>query len=104
MGIREICAVVLMCCGLAALALAALALVVLPGPYLRLHALSPATSVGLPLICLALAVDAGAGRPAVKFLFIAAVMAVTGPVVTISIARTITKTTVRPRTEQGPPA
>ncbi|WP_405783204.1 cation:proton antiporter [Streptomyces sp. NBC_00859] len=106
MDIRQICAVALMCCGSAALVLSVLALLVLPGPYARLHALAPATSLGLPLICLALAVDAGPGRTAVKFLFIAAVMAVTGPVVTISIARTIGETTGHepPGAEQGPPA
>ncbi|MGW3042002.1 monovalent cation/H(+) antiporter subunit G [Kitasatospora sp. NPDC001159] len=50
-------------CGTAALLLSALALVVLPGPYLRLHALSPAAALGAPLVALALAVDTGrAGR------------------------------------------
>jgi hypothetical protein len=39
----------------AVLLLSALALVVLPRPYERLHALSPATSLGAPLVALALA-------------------------------------------------
>ncbi|WP_327287150.1 cation:proton antiporter [Streptomyces sp. NBC_01198] len=82
-------ALALLCCGCAALLLAAAALAVLRSPYARLHALAPATSLGVPLICLALAVDAGAGRLAAKLLVIGALTAVSGPVTTIVVGRTM---------------
>lgn len=91
MTASHVCALVLMGCGCAALLLAALAVLVLPTPYARLHALAPASSLGVPLICLALAVDAGPGRTAVKLLFIGALTAVSGPVVSIVIGRTMAR-------------
>ncbi|MBY8882750.1 monovalent cation/H(+) antiporter subunit G [Actinacidiphila acidipaludis] len=93
--------------GLAMLLLSAVALLVLPGPYQRLHALAPATSLGLPLLCLALAVDTGPGRSAVKFLVIAALAAASSPVVGIAIGRTIVESTLEEGAsgaESEPPA
>jgi multicomponent Na+:H+ antiporter subunit G len=87
----HLCALVLLACGTAALLLSALALAVLTTPYARLHALAPATSLGVPLISLALAVDAGPGRAAVKLLFIGALAAVSGPVTTMVIGRTMAR-------------
>lgn len=89
MGATHVCALILLAAGTAAVLLAAVALLVLPTPYARLHALSPASSLGIPLICLALALDAGAGRQAVKLLFIGALTAVSGPVLSIVIGRTM---------------
>ncbi|WP_328917251.1 MULTISPECIES: cation:proton antiporter [unclassified Streptomyces] len=89
MDVRHVCALILLCCGAAALLLSALALLVLPTPYARLHALAPASSLGLPLVCLALALDAGAGRAAVKLLFIGALTAFCGPLTSIAIGRTM---------------
>ncbi|PYC61039.1 hypothetical protein C7C46_33830, partial [Streptomyces tateyamensis] len=57
-------------------------------PYLRLHALSPASSLGAPLISLALAVETGPGRGAAKLLVIGALLAVGGTVTTMAIGRT----------------
>lgn len=82
-------ALALLWCGAAALLLAAAALAVLPTAWGRLHALAPAAGLGVPLVCLALAVDAGAGRAAVKLLFVGALTAVSGPVVTVAIGRTM---------------
>lgn len=93
----HVCALILLAAGAAALLLAALALAVLPTPYARLHALAPAGSLGVPLICLGLALDAGVGREAVKLLFIGAVTGVSGPVLTVVIGRTMAREGERPR-------
>ncbi|MFD9685000.1 monovalent cation/H(+) antiporter subunit G [Kitasatospora sp. NPDC059146] len=85
---RHVLAVVLLCAGTAVLLLSALALVVLPGPHLRLHALSPAATLGAPLVALALAIDTGPGRAAVKLLVIGALLAAGGTVTTMAIGRT----------------
>jgi multicomponent Na+:H+ antiporter subunit G len=104
MDVRHVCALVLLVGGLAALLLAALALLVLPGPYQRLHALAPATTLGLPLVCLALAVDAGPSRAAVKLLVVAALVGVSGPVVTLAIGRTVREEGAASSMEEEPPA
>ncbi|MFD0279441.1 cation:proton antiporter [Kitasatospora sp. NPDC127111] len=92
---RHLLALALLCAGTAALLLAAVALAVLPGPYLRLHALSPAATLGAPLVALALAVDTGPGRAAVKLLVIGLLLAAGGTITTMAVART----TVRARPE-----
>ncbi|MQS16870.1 monovalent cation/H(+) antiporter subunit G [Streptomyces kaniharaensis] len=84
---RHVVALVLLCAGTAALLLAAAGLVVLPGPYLRLHALSPAATLGAPLVALALAVDTGPGRAAAKLLVIGLLLAAGGTVTTMAVAR-----------------
>jgi multicomponent Na+:H+ antiporter subunit G len=86
-----VCALILLAAGTAAILLAAAALLLLPTPYARLHALSPASSLGIPLICLALALDAGPGRQALKLLFIGALTAVSGPVLSIVIGHTMAR-------------
>ncbi|MEV0186189.1 monovalent cation/H(+) antiporter subunit G [Streptomyces sp. NPDC050625] len=87
MTIRHGCAVALLVIGTGVLLLCAVWLVVLPRPYQRLHALSPATSVGGPLVVLALAVETGPGRAAVKLLLIGAIMAAGGAVTAMAIGR-----------------
>ena len=87
MNTRHLIAVVLLVAAVAVLLLSALALLTLPRPYARLHALAPATSLGAPLVVLALAVDAGPGRSAVKLLVIGALIAAAGPVTTMAIGR-----------------
>lgn len=87
MAIHHVFALVLLVLGAAVLILSALSLVVLPRPYGRLHALSPATSLGAPLIVLALAVETGPGRAAAKFLVMGALIAAAGPVTTMAIGR-----------------
>ncbi|MFC1415857.1 cation:proton antiporter [Streptacidiphilus cavernicola] len=98
MDLRHAVALVLLALGVAVLVVSAVALLVLPAPFTRLHALAPATSLGAPLIVLALAVDTGPGRAAVKLLFIGGLLAVAGPVTTMAIARVTAATT--PRTDQ----
>ncbi|MGW0994281.1 cation:proton antiporter [Streptomyces sp. NPDC002520] len=88
MTVRHGCAVALLALGTGLLLLCAVWLVALPRPYQRLHALSPATSVGGPLVALALAVETGAGRAAVKLLLIGAIVAAGGAVTTMAIGRT----------------
>jgi monovalent cation/proton antiporter MnhG/PhaG subunit len=84
---RHVLALVLLVAGTSVLLLSACALLVLPGPYARLHALAPATSLGAPLIALALALETGPGRGAVKLLAIGALLAASGPVTAMAIGR-----------------
>jgi multicomponent Na+:H+ antiporter subunit G len=99
MEARHAVVLVLLFCGLAAFLLSAVALLVLPGPYQRLHALTPATSLGLPLLVAALPWTPG--RAAVKFLVIGGLVAVTGPAVCIAIGRTVTEASAADPTASG---
>jgi multicomponent Na+:H+ antiporter subunit G len=83
----HICAVTLLAFGVGFLILAAIALIRLPGPYSRLHALSVASSVGFPLVCLAVVVQTGLGRAAVKVLFLGALSAIAGPITSMAVGR-----------------
>ena len=87
---RHILALALLTAGTAALLLAAAAVLRLSGPYRRLHALSVASTLGAPLVALALAVDTGPGRAAGKLLVIAVLSAAGGTVTTMAIGRTTT--------------
>jgi monovalent cation/proton antiporter MnhG/PhaG subunit len=99
----HVLAVAALVCGCAALLLSALALAVLPTPYTRLHALAPATSLGVPLISLALALDAGGGRQAVKLLLIGVLTAASGPALTIVIGRVMAGEGEEPQAGGGEP-
>ncbi|SEK46512.1 monovalent cation/H(+) antiporter subunit G [Streptacidiphilus jiangxiensis] len=87
MTVRHVLALAMLVVATATLLLSAGALLVLPRPYARLHALAPATSLGAPLVALALALDTGPGRGAVKLLVIGALLAAGGPVTTMAIGR-----------------
>ncbi|WBO68503.1 cation:proton antiporter [Streptomyces camelliae] len=87
MSVRHVCALVLLVAGTGVLLLSAVGLVALPRPFQRLHALTPATTVGLPLVALALAVATGPGRAAVKLLLIAVIVAIGGAVTAMAIGR-----------------
>jgi len=89
MTTAHLVALVLLVAGCAVLLLSALALWRLPGPFARVHALSPATSLGAPLVALGLAVDTGPGRAAVKLLVIAALLMAAGPVTSSAIGRVL---------------
>ncbi|MDX3076220.1 monovalent cation/H(+) antiporter subunit G [Streptomyces sp. MI02-7b] len=91
MTVRHGVALALLVAGSAVLLLSAVALIVLPGPHARLHALSPAASLGAPLTALAVAVEAGPGRTALKLLLIGALLAAAGPVTTMAIGRLTTR-------------
>lgn len=73
--------------GVGLVLLSALSLLRLHGRVDRLHALAPAACAGLPLIAVAVAVDQGAGRAALKTLFIGLVFAVGGTAGTIAIGK-----------------
>ncbi|MER6049154.1 monovalent cation/H(+) antiporter subunit G [Streptomyces sp. BHT-5-2] len=98
---HHLLSLVLLIAGSAVMLLSAVALAVLPGPYARLHALSPAASLGAPLVAFALAVDTGPGRAAVKLLVIALLLAAGGTVTTMAIGRT-TFLLEECSTERGP--
>ncbi|MCC9305775.1 monovalent cation/H(+) antiporter subunit G [Kitasatospora sp. RB6PN24] len=85
---RHQIALALLTAGTAALVLAGLAVLRLPPPFLRLHALSLASTLGAPLVVLALAVQTGPGRGAVKLLVIGSLLAVGGTVTTMAVGRT----------------
>jgi multicomponent Na+:H+ antiporter subunit G len=55
--------------------------------YLRLHYLTPMTSIGAPLVGLALAVQNGWGLTMAQIVFIVFVLAVTGPVIEATTGR-----------------
>ncbi|WP_426368623.1 monovalent cation/H(+) antiporter subunit G [Streptomyces sp. E-08] len=78
---------VLLWAGVAAVLLSAAALLRLRGTLTRLHALVPASCLGLPLIAVAVAVDQGAGRAAAKTLFIGLLFAAGGTVTTVAVGR-----------------
>jgi multicomponent Na+:H+ antiporter subunit G len=87
--IRHDVALALLGLGATAVLLACFALIALPGPFVRLHATALATSLGIPLLVLALAVDTGPGRGAVKLLVIGALVALSGPVTTMAIGKVL---------------
>jgi multicomponent Na+:H+ antiporter subunit G len=87
--IRHDVALALLGLGATGVLLACFALIALPGPFVRLHAAALATSLGVPLLVLALAVDTGPGRGAVKLLVIAALVALSGPVTTMAIGKAL---------------
>jgi multicomponent Na+:H+ antiporter subunit G len=87
MPARHIAALALLAAGCAVLVLSAVAFVRLPGPYARLHALAPASSLGAPLVALAAAVETGPGRAAVKLLVIGLLLAAGGPVCAMAAGR-----------------
>jgi multicomponent Na+:H+ antiporter subunit G len=84
---RHAAALVLLIAGCTATVFAAAALLRLPGPYARVHALSCAGSVGVPLVVLAAAVESGPGRAAAKLAVIALVLLVGGTVTTMAVGR-----------------
>ncbi|OIJ96216.1 hypothetical protein BIV25_19725 [Streptomyces sp. MUSC 14] len=87
MTARHVCALVLLVTGTGVLLLSAVGLVALPRPYQRLHALTPASTLGTPLVALALAVETGPGRAAVKLLLVAVIVGLGGAVTAMAIGR-----------------
>ncbi|MEV0533540.1 monovalent cation/H(+) antiporter subunit G [Kitasatospora sp. NPDC050463] len=87
MTARHLIVLVLLWSGAAFLLLSALAMLRLRGTLMRLHALTPASVAGMPLIAAAVALEQGVGRAAVKTLFIGLLFAAGGTVTTIAIGR-----------------
>ncbi|MFH9979079.1 cation:proton antiporter [Streptomyces sp. NPDC017179] len=84
---RHLTVLVLLWAGVGCMLLSAVAVLRLRGTLMRLHALAPPSCAGVPLIALAVAVDQGVGRAAVKTLFIGLLFAVGGTVTAISVGR-----------------
>ncbi|WP_051817305.1 monovalent cation/H(+) antiporter subunit G [Kitasatospora sp. NRRL B-11411] len=84
---RHALALGVLAAGSGALLLAAAAFARLPGRYLRLHALAAASTLGVPLTAVAVAVQTGPGRAAGKLLLIGALVLAAGPVTTMAIGR-----------------
>ena len=78
---------VLYAAGLAIVVLSSFGALAMRRIYGRLHLLAPMTSLGAPLIGLALAIQNGWGLTAGEDLLIVALLAVTGPVLTSATGR-----------------
>jgi multisubunit Na+/H+ antiporter MnhG subunit len=75
--------------GVAVVAVSAIGAAVMRDTYLRLHFLAPVTSLGGPLIGLAVAFDAGWGLSGFLSILITLLLAVTGPVVLAATGRAV---------------
>lgn len=73
--------------GVAVVVLSSLAALWLQGVFVRLHYLSPVTSIGGPLIGLALAIHNGWGLTTAMILFTVFLLAFSGPVVEVAAGR-----------------
>jgi multicomponent Na+:H+ antiporter subunit G len=73
--------------GIAVVVLSCLGAVTLRRVYNRLHYLTPATSLGAPLIGLALAIENGWGLTTAEDLFIVFLLALTGPILEAATGR-----------------
>ena len=73
--------------GIAVVALSCLGALTLRQVYNRLHYLTPMTSIGAPLIGLALAIGNGWGLAMAEDLFIVFLLALTGPVLEAATGR-----------------
>lgn len=80
MNATNTAAEVLLWAGIAVTVLACLGALTFRRVYLRLHYLTPMTSIGAPLVGLALAVDNGWGLTMAQDVFIVFLLAITGPV------------------------
>lgn len=70
-----------------------------PDPYQRLHFLAPATSLGVPLIGVALALDSGWQLSTGWIVVIVLLLVLTGPVVQAAVGREIAREQGRLRSE-----
>lgn len=86
---RSVVALVLGASGVALLVAAALALLRLRTPLDRLHAAAVATSAGVPLVAVALAVHDGTLHGVAKLLLTGALVAATGPALSTATARAV---------------
>lgn len=75
-------ALVLLWLGVAAVALSAIGVLVVRDDFARLHFVTPAAVVGVPLIALSLVVDMGLSSSAAQVAVIAVLTAASAPVVT----------------------
>jgi multicomponent Na+:H+ antiporter subunit G len=78
---------VLLFLGVAIIVVSSCAALWLRGVFVRLHYLSPVTSVGAPLIGIALGLENGWGLTTGLILLVVFLLAVSGPVVEVTTAR-----------------
>jgi multicomponent Na+:H+ antiporter subunit G len=83
----HVLALVLYFAGIAVVAASSVAALLLPHTLDRLHTVTPATSLGAPLIGLGIAVDQGWNLTTAQVLFICALVALTGPMVASATGR-----------------
>ncbi|MCX5195434.1 monovalent cation/H(+) antiporter subunit G [Streptomyces sp. NBC_00249] len=87
MAAGHLVALVLLWAGVGGVLLSAVGLVRLRGRLTRLHALAPGNGVGVLAIAVSVAVEQGAGRAAVKTLFIGVLLALGGTVGTVAVGK-----------------
>lgn len=80
---------VLLFAGVAIVAVSAWAALLLRGVFVRLHYLSPVTSLGGPLIGIALGLENGWGLTTGLILLVVGLLAVSGPVVAVATTRVV---------------
>jgi multicomponent Na+:H+ antiporter subunit G len=81
--------IALLAAGVALVVLSALGVLLVTEPFVRLHFLAPASTLGGPLICLALMLDQGHTRTTAKIGVIAFLIVVVQPAVTAATGRAI---------------
>lgn len=87
MSAGHVASLVLLWTGIAVTVLSCLAAMRVRRVYVRLHYLSPLTSIGAPLVGLALAVANGWGLTTAQDLFIVFLLVITGPVLESATGR-----------------
>lgn len=83
----HLAAVVLVSTGTSIVVAAALAALLAPDRYARLHLVTPITSLGGPLIAVGLSVDHGAGLTTASILLPTALLFIAGPILSAAISR-----------------
>jgi multicomponent Na+:H+ antiporter subunit G len=87
MSAAEAAVLVLLWAGIAVTVLSCLGALAFRRVYVRLHYLTPMTSIGAPLTGLALAIQNGWGLTTAQILFIVFLLAITGPVLEAATGR-----------------
>jgi monovalent cation/proton antiporter MnhG/PhaG subunit len=80
---------VLLAIGAALVLLSAVGLLLVDEPFVRLHFLSPSSTLGAPLVCLAVMLDQGHSRTTAKVGVIAFLIVMAQPAVTATTGRAI---------------
>lgn len=87
MSARDILAAILLAFGVLIALLCALGVLVMRNPFDRLHYLGPATTLGPLAVAAAVLVAESEGQAKIKSVLVAAVLLMTGPILTHAIAR-----------------
>jgi monovalent cation/proton antiporter MnhG/PhaG subunit len=95
-----IAAGVLIWAGVLVVVLSAVAALALPPVHARLHALSPVTSLGGPLIGVGLALANGLNLTTATVLLIVILLAITGPVLVVAMARVAAEQDAEPESRR----